>query len=481
MKPIISSVKFSFGLLLAVVGNDCMQPAAAQDEQPFTYVIDITDQQLQELVSGMNLQATIPPDVKFTHILIRYKPNESSSGDRNGQGQNPAPDSDPRLDNGISNVAPRNDGRDDFADRSTQSGFDRDRPPRLSATNDELTPINPNQQLDENGNLMRPRNNRTDQDWQRRSNTSELSLPTRSSNGGERTSAPPLFDSETGRRQRNSPTYDDSYSNRGQPDTNRSGNGGTNSPSSEFNSGYNVPPQNPSDGNFENGQFDPRAGRNRVVPRYNEPDGAPRDNSPENWNRQNSGSGVSPDSNQRTQYQQVTGNQQAEMNGQPPFNDRTGRRPARAIADNSNQFYGGDTSYGSAYNNQFVNTSQQLVRRQVPADRYLPALPDYVDSPRMASRRVPDNQGVDRPEKPAGNGDVAPSSINGPNQNGSGEKADGTLADTDAANIKAYWFLWFLLLFSIGLNFYLGWISRSFYVRYIELADELRDTFTSSV
>ncbi|HMP81004.1 MAG TPA: hypothetical protein PKD54_16225, partial [Pirellulaceae bacterium] len=41
-------------------------------------------------------------------------------------------------------------------------------------------------------------------------------------------------------------------------------------------------------------------------------------------------------------------------------------------------------------------------------------------------------------------------------------------------------FLWFMLLCSIGINLYLAWISRGFYMRYAELADELRETFTSS-
>ncbi len=42
-------------------------------------------------------------------------------------------------------------------------------------------------------------------------------------------------------------------------------------------------------------------------------------------------------------------------------------------------------------------------------------------------------------------------------------------------------FLYFLLLCSIGLNIYLAWISRGFYVRYRELADELRETFATTV
>ncbi len=41
--------------------------------------------------------------------------------------------------------------------------------------------------------------------------------------------------------------------------------------------------------------------------------------------------------------------------------------------------------------------------------------------------------------------------------------------------------LFFMLLCSLGLNVYLGWISRNFYVRYTELADELRETFSASL
>ena len=41
-------------------------------------------------------------------------------------------------------------------------------------------------------------------------------------------------------------------------------------------------------------------------------------------------------------------------------------------------------------------------------------------------------------------------------------------------------FVLFLLLCSLGLNFYLAFISRGFYVRYHELADELRETFSTT-
>ncbi len=58
------------------------------------------------------------------------------------------------------------------------------------------------------------------------------------------------------------------------------------------------------------------------------------------------------------------------------------------------------------------------------------------------------------------------------------------LASGDAADARrqdrTQVYVFMLLLCSLGLNVYLGWISRGFYVRYQELAGELRETFTPS-
>lgn len=58
------------------------------------------------------------------------------------------------------------------------------------------------------------------------------------------------------------------------------------------------------------------------------------------------------------------------------------------------------------------------------------------------------------------------------------------LASADAAEAKIsnrnQVYIFMLLLCSLGLNVYLGWIARGFYVRYDELASELRETFTPS-
>ncbi|MFK7768707.1 MAG: hypothetical protein AB8B55_15915 [Mariniblastus sp.] len=55
--------------------------------------------------------------------------------------------------------------------------------------------------------------------------------------------------------------------------------------------------------------------------------------------------------------------------------------------------------------------------------------------------------------------------------------SDTSLAGQDNKTSRL---IYFLLLVSLGLNAYLGLISRSFYVRYNELADELRETFTAT-
>ena len=46
---------------------------------------------------------------------------------------------------------------------------------------------------------------------------------------------------------------------------------------------------------------------------------------------------------------------------------------------------------------------------------------------------------------------------------------------------KTNGFLLFMLLCSVGINVYLGLVSRNFYTRYAELADELRETFTATM
>jgi hypothetical protein len=70
-----------------------------------------------------------------------------------------------------------------------------------------------------------------------------------------------------------------------------------------------------------------------------------------------------------------------------------------------------------------------------------------------------------------------PGAANDPALSAFRDTATPTAALEDANRKNAFLFFW--LLCSIGLNIYLGWISRGFYVRYRELAEELRETFST--
>lgn len=65
-------------------------------------------------------------------------------------------------------------------------------------------------------------------------------------------------------------------------------------------------------------------------------------------------------------------------------------------------------------------------------------------------------------------------------ENGTGVTKTQIVAQNDSLR-KANGFLLFMLIVSIGINIYLGLIARSFYTRYGELADELRETFTATM
>ncbi len=59
------------------------------------------------------------------------------------------------------------------------------------------------------------------------------------------------------------------------------------------------------------------------------------------------------------------------------------------------------------------------------------------------------------------------------------EPSTNTLPKNNSTTV--YGALFFMLIASLGLNIYLSWLTRSFYVRYSELADELRETFTATM
>jgi len=73
--------------------------------------------------------------------------------------------------------------------------------------------------------------------------------------------------------------------------------------------------------------------------------------------------------------------------------------------------------------------------------------------------------------------------INGSQQRGQrnrGSSAFGNQTVSSAGDGRMLRLMWLLLLISLGANFYLAMLSRSFYTQYEELADELRETFSTS-
>lgn len=109
--------------------------------------------------------------------------------------------------------------------------------------------------------------------------------------------------------------------------------------------------------------------------------------------------------------------------------------------------------------------------RQVPtAGHNYPPVPNDISYPNMGNR---DSTAI-------ANNTVANNRVPAAALPSTDDRGEGNLvAQSDSS--RPFGVLYFLLLCSIGLNFYLGWISRSFYVRYSELAEELRETFSSAV
>jgi hypothetical protein len=108
------------------------------------------------------------------------------------------------------------------------------------------------------------------------------------------------------------------------------------------------------------------------------------------------------------------------------------------------------------------------------------------------SNRIASNTAFAPPERtPVGLGSMGAQVATGGNPNLGGGNYDYGAAQKNKNNAnvkgkgsdvpdKTSFFLWFLLLPSIGLNFYLSILCRSLYVRYQDLADELREMFSAT-
>ena len=166
------------------------------------------------------------------------------------------------------------------------------------------------------------------------------------------------------------------------------------------------------------------------------------------------------------------------------------------VGTNSNGYENNVNDPNGLYRNQYTQKQNQQRQNQIA---YNGSMTDYLTDTQI-NNGAPPTRGGQYPQ--TGNG-VSPMSIPGPNK-GAGRSNSGQIGDSRSHNPNngeangnqtgilgqtnlnepqnsTEGIVYFMLLASLGLNLYLGLISRSFYVRYNELADELRETFTATM
>ena len=184
---------------------------------------------------------------------------------------------------------------------------------------------------------------------------------------------------------------------------------------------------------------------------------------------------------QNQQLMQMIQNAQAQNQQQPVQN----QNPAGFGQQNPNQTQqiAYQTNPNPFYVMPIANPSYQFPNRypETSAERDL-------ENPSLPNRRVASRNEV-RPKTSSLN--EYTTQIPGPNSKQDSPSDATQLGKTNLTNpelaakvtnlSKTNGFLLFMLLCSVGINIYLGLISRSFYTRYAELADELRETFTATM
>ena len=200
---------------------------------------------------------------------------------------------------------------------------------------------------------------------------------------------------------------------------------------------------------------------------------------------------------------------------QPTFDEQVAYRKAQIEQEKMVQDMGQRKAILDAYEQELIQKAANVERQQqeFAQQKYRDSLrtskpfdiaPDYSKpTAPMFGTPIGTRPVVDRPDRmaslnpgmyPAGSGDEVNS--NRPNNQTMPQPSNGGIKDYTASisgtnkdnqqtvskqDKRVEGFVMFMLFCSLGLNIYLGWISRGFYVRYNELADELRETFTATM
>lgn len=462
---VIAAVCFAFVTLPAVAQNTFPSNNAAnvggqtgtQTDDNFTFVLELNDDMIAALQRGEPLKAEIPLRLRnrVTEVRLRYTPPETpdrTAGlppiNRTAPGTGGTINS--RLDPNLGNS--RNDSNR-FGGPPSRSVGDQ------STLNDRFrgtSPIN-------NGSrqpppVFTPRNQGNG------SNNSSMLSP-RQNDGMVPTVPRRQYNQQAGPPIPNNINPNSYNQNRSTLPQYRGGQG-TQVPNTR--SGINDPASS-------NNYFPRNSSQNQMRP--SAPAGSEYDTNGRNWN--------DPRVDQYAQQTQPRRNDPGLM--APQFNN--GRQPQNIVANgyqtrSQNEMYNNgqypaerfaNRDYERGYNGQQTNYDiYHQPRRSLVVGQDMPIVPNH--SPRIAARA----------EYQSGNEQLVENQdLTGRIPAPTDDKSVGVNRGANGAPVAQLTrfnsTLYFLLLCSIGLNLYLGWISRGFYVRYRELADELRDTFSTAV
>ncbi len=434
--------------------------AQDQSNDSVAYVVQLDDEMIEKLKQGLQLEEVVPPSIrhKISVVRVRYKPSPQPAG-----GAQPPQSSSNPNDFNFSNSNPNAIGNN-FANSNTNPQPLGPPPPSWYRYPSDSSNINS-------------------------TGSNNWPPPDRSANaanaGGY--NPPPQSTQPSGGYDNRNNTFGNANLMPIQPQYNNQNmapnNAGQRSNDGQWN-GYDPNRQPNSSGSFAPGGY-PNNSSNNNVPWVDRADGSFRQ-MPNN-NRPQPPQGSEYD----TRFNPPNANQFASGGwGSPQVDNGTGGfRPPNQPGLYPNQVNAGNGASPWPVNDQRTQPYGPAVTPTLPP----PELPRR--SSLVAGYHVPDvsnqlaapvaNRAGFRMAQNVGEGDVADSShpptafING---HPAAKSSDGRtpISSIDQAN-RFNGILWFMLLCSIGLNVYLGWISRGFYIRYRELADELRETFSTAI
>ncbi len=422
-------------------------PALAQETQTdaITFVVELNDEQIEQLKQGISLQTLVPEKLrnKVAVVQVRYKPNAPAANAQSGTGQTPS--------NGFSQNRPS--GSNQPSNNSFGLGD-----AKLNRPADGSRPFNRNlNRLDSNFN----------------SSSLESLLPPNRNNPAANAGANFGPNSSPPKSGGAFPDFKNIGQNNGIPirsGGNQPNSGQWNPPATRRNTNPNpnsTPGSQPATGPGSTGMYNQPANTSAVP-------GQPANNNFQN----RPPSSTRPPAPQGNEYDTMYNR----WNNNPLVNRNLNATPRANFQEGGmGPLAGGQTNpYASTGH---VNDYGLYRRPSMVSSHYVPPVPNQmpVTNNRAGYRFAQNNAAGTEPNQ---NGRLPPSFIDSnlesPTPSDQPISDQPPISSIDQAN-RYNGVLWFMLFCSIGLNVYLAWISRGFYVRYRELADELRESFSSAI